>query len=178
MTSDRPSKAVTSGYERAPNRAFLRAVGMTDEDFQKPIIGVASSWNTVTPCNMHLNSLAEAARAGVAGKGASVGLLFNTIAVSDGVAMGHAGMRASLVSRETIADSIELMVVGEGFDGLVTVAGCDKSLPAMLMACARVDLPSVFLYGGSSEPGYHRGRGDCRAQRVRGCRRLCRWRNH
>jgi dihydroxy-acid dehydratase len=158
MTSDRPSKAVTSGYERAPNRAFLRAVGMTDEDFEKPIIGVASSWNTVTPCNMHLNSLAEAARAGVAGKGASAGLLFNTIAVSDGVAMGHAGMRASLVSRETIADSIELMVVGEGFDGLVTVAGCDKSLPAMLMACARVDLPSVFLYGGSSEPGYHRGR--------------------
>lgn len=151
------SKAVTEGFQRTPNRAFLRAVGMTDEDFNKPLLGVVSTWNTVTPCNMHLNDLAEIALGAVRANGAAA-LSFTTIAVSDGVAMGHEGMRASLVSREVIADSVELMIIGEGFDGLVTIAGCDKSLPAMLMASVRTNVPSVFVYGGSSEPGYHRGR--------------------
>ena len=150
------SQLVTDGFERTPNRAFLRAVGMTDEDFGKPLIGVASSWNTVTPCNMHLDRLAQIAVGAVRSSGAAA-LTFNTIAVSDGIAMGHEGMRASLVSREVIADSVELMAMAEGFDALVTIAGCDKSLPGMLMACARLNLPAVFVYGGPSEPGYYRG---------------------
>ncbi len=150
------SQLVTDGFERTPNRAFLRAVGMTDEDFGKPLIGIASSWNTVTPCNMHLDRLAQIAVGAVRSSGAAA-LTFNTIAVSDGIAMGHEGMRASLVSREVIADSVELMAMAEGFDALVTIAGCDKSLPGMLMACARLNLPAVFVYGGPSEPGYYRG---------------------
>lgn len=153
----RRSPAVTEGLERTPNRAFLRGVGFTDEDLQKPLVGIASTWNTVTPCNMHLDALARAAEIGTRdGGGAPV--TFTTIAVSDAISMGHEGMRASLVSREVIADSVELMVIGEALDGLVTIAGCDKSLPGMLMAAARLDIPSVFVYGGSSEPGYHRGR--------------------
>src|SRR6266702_5256544 len=150
------SQLVTDGFERTPNRAFLRAVGMTDEDFGKPLIGIASSWNTVTPCNMHLDRLAQIAVGAVRSSGAAA-LTFNTIAVSDGIAMGHEGMRASLVSREVIADSVELIAMAEGFDALVTIAGCDKSLPGMLMACARLNLPAVFVYGGPSEPGYYRG---------------------
>lgn len=151
------SRSVTEGFQRAPNRAFLRGVGMTDADFDKPLLGVVSTWNTVTPCNMHLGGLAEAALVAARSNGAAA-LSFTTIAVSDGIAMGHEGMRASLVSREVIADSVELMVIGEGFDGLVTIAGCDKSLPAMLMVAARTDVPSVFVYGGSSEPGHYRGK--------------------
>ena len=151
------SRAVTEGYERTPHRAFLRAVGLTDEDWEKPIFGVASTHNTVTPCNMHLGQLAEEAAVGVR-LGGVVPLQFTTIAVSDAIAMGHEGMRASLVSRDLIADSVELMAIGEALDGVVAIAGCDKSLPGMLMACARLDLPSVFVYGGSNEPGYYRGR--------------------
>jgi dihydroxy-acid dehydratase len=146
------STDVTEGYERAPARAMLRAVGFTDEDFTKPQVGVASSWNEVTPCNYHLDTLADWAKEGVRATG-GVPVEFVTIAVSDGISMGHEGMRASLISREVIADSVELVMHAERFDGMVTIAGCDKSLPGMLMACARLNLPAVFLYGGSIMPG-------------------------
>ncbi len=151
------SHQVTSGYERAPARAMLRAVGMGDDDWDKPQVAVVSSWNEVTPCNLPLRRLAEAAKRGVHAAG-GYPLEFNTIAVSDGISMGHEGMHASLVSREVIADSVETVMHAERLDGMVTFAGCDKSLPGMLMAAARLDLPSVFLYGGSKLPGQHRGR--------------------
>ncbi len=146
------SHEVTDGFERAPARAMLRAVGMTDADWDKPQIGVASSWNEVTPCNLPLDRLAKRAKEGVRAAG-GFPFEFVTIAVSDGISMGHEGMRASLVSREVIADSVEVVMHAERFDGLVTFAGCDKSLPGMLMAAARINLPSVFLYGGSILPG-------------------------
>jgi dihydroxy-acid dehydratase len=147
------SHEVTDGMERAPARAMLRAVGMTDADWDKPQIGVASSWNEVTPCNMPLDRLAKRAKEGVRA-GGGFPIEFVTIAISDGISMGHEGMRASLVSREVIADSIETMMHAERFDGMVTFAGCDKSLPGMLMAAGRLNLPSVFLYGGSILPGH------------------------
>ena len=150
------SQDVTEGPTRAGARAMLRAVGLTDDDFAKPQIGVVSAGNEVTPCNLTGPRLAKAAKRGVRATG-GVGLEFTTIAVSDGISMGHEGMRASLVSREVIADSVELVMHAERFDGLVAVAGCDKSLPGMLMAAARLDLPAVFLYGGSSLPGRWRG---------------------
>jgi dihydroxy-acid dehydratase len=147
------SREVTDGMERAGARAMLRAVGMTDADWDKPQIGVASSWNEVTPCNLPLDRLAKRAKEGVrAANGFPIE--FVTIAVSDGISMGHEGMRASLVSREVIADSIETMMHAERFDGMVTFAGCDKSLPGMLMAAGRLNLPSVFLYGGAILPGH------------------------
>jgi dihydroxy-acid dehydratase len=146
------STDVTEGFERAPARAMLRAVGMTDEDFDKPQVGVASSWNEVTPCNMPLDRLAKQAKEGVRAAG-GFPFEFVTIAVSDGISMGHEGMRASLVSREVIADSVETVMHAERFDAMVTFAGCDKSLPGMLMAAARLDLPTVFLYGGTIMPG-------------------------
>jgi dihydroxy-acid dehydratase len=147
------SREVTDGMERAGARAMLRAVGMTDADWDKPQIGVASSWNEVTPCNMPLDRLAKRAKDGVrAADGFPIE--FVTIAISDGISMGHEGMRASLVSREVIADSIETMMHAERFDGMVTFAGCDKSLPGMLMAAGRLNLPSVFLYGGAILPGH------------------------
>jgi dihydroxy-acid dehydratase len=158
MPQDRPSHPkprstdVTEGYERAPARAMLRAVGMTDEDWDKPQVGVASSWNEVTPCNLPLDRLAKQAKEGIREAG-GFPIEFVTIAVSDGISMGHEGMRASLVSREVIADSIECVMHAERLDAMVTFAGCDKSLPGMLMAAARLDLPSVFLYGGSILPG-------------------------
>lgn len=136
---------------------MLRAVGLKDEDFSKPMIGIASSWNEVTPCNLELDKLEVAAKEGVAEAG-GVALRFNTIAVSDAVAMGHIGMHASLVSREIIADSVEVETVAQRFDGLVTLAGCDKSLPGMLMASARLDIPSVFVYGGTIMPGKFKGK--------------------
>jgi dihydroxy-acid dehydratase len=157
-TAARPrSTEVTAGRDRAGARSMLRAVGFTDDDFERPQVGVASSWNEVTPCNIHLDKLADAAKAGVRLAGA-VPLEFGTIAVSDAIAMGHEGMKASLVSREVIADSVELMMHAERMDGLVAIAGCDKSLPGMLMACARLDLPAVFVYGGTILPGHFRGR--------------------
>ena len=146
------SHEVTEGYRRAPARAMLRAVGMTDADFDKVQVGVASSWNEVTPCNLPLQRLAGRAKDGVRAAG-GFPLEFCTIAVSDGISMGGEGMRASLVSREVIADSVEAMVHAERLDALVTFAGCDKSLPGMLMAAARLDLPAVFCYGGSILPG-------------------------
>ncbi|MDQ1713970.1 MAG: dihydroxy-acid dehydratase [Frankiaceae bacterium] len=153
MTERRRSAEVTQGDERAPARAMLRAVGMTDGDWDKPQVGVASSWNEVTPCNLPLDRLAKEAKNGVRNAG-GFPLEFTTIAVSDGISMGHEGMRASLVSREVIADSVELVVHAERLDATVLLAGCDKSLPGMLMAAARLDLPSVFLYGGSILPGH------------------------
>src|SRR5688572_10775391 len=146
------SHEVTDGFERAPARAMLRAIGMTDDDWDKPQVGVASSWNEVTPCNLPLDALAKRAKEGLRPAG-GFPVEFVTIAVSDGISMGHEGMRASLVSREVIADSVETVMHAERFDALVTFAGCDKSLPGMLMAAARLDLPSVFLYGGSILPG-------------------------
>jgi dihydroxy-acid dehydratase len=157
-TTARPrSTEVTAGRDRAGARSMLRAVGFTDDDFERPQVGVASSWNEVTPCNIHLDKLADAAKAGVRLAG-GVPLEFGTIAVSDAIAMGHEGMKASLVSREVIADSVELVMHAERMDGLVAIAGCDKSLPGMLMACARLDLPAVFIYGGTILPGHFRGR--------------------
>jgi len=146
------SREVTRGFERAPARAMLRAVGMTDEDFAKPQIGVASSWNEITPCNLSLDRLAKRAKEGVRAAG-GFPMEFGTISVSDGISMGHEGMRASLVSREVIADSVECVMHAERLDGSVTLAGCDKSLPGMLMAAARLDLASVFVYAGSILPG-------------------------
>jgi dihydroxy-acid dehydratase len=146
------STDVTEGPKKAPARSMLRAVGMTDNDWDKPQVGVASSWNEVTPCNMPLDRLARRAKEGVFAHG-GFPMMFNTIAVSDGISMGHEGMRASLVSREIIADSVECVMHAERLDALVTFAGCDKSLPGMMMAAARLNLPSVFLYGGSILPG-------------------------
>ncbi len=160
MTAQLPrprSGPLTTGPSRAPARAMLRAVGLSEDDLQRPQVAVASSWNEVTPCNVHLNGLALAAKEGVRQAGA-VPLEFGTIAVSDGISMGTEGMKASLVSREIIADSVELMMQAEQFDALVAIAGCDKSLPGMLMACARVDLPAAFLYGGTILPGHALGR--------------------
>jgi dihydroxy-acid dehydratase len=160
MTSKLPrprSGPLTTGASRAPARAMLRAVGLSEADLDRPQVGVASSWNEVTPCNLHLNGLAAAAKEGVR-QGGAVPFEFGTIAVSDGISMGTEGMKSSLVSREVIADSVELMVSAERFDALVAIAGCDKSLPGMLMACARLDVPAVFLYGGTILPGWAHGR--------------------
>jgi dihydroxy-acid dehydratase len=151
------SRDVTDGNQKAAARAMLRAVGLTDADWQKPQIGIASSWNEVTPCNASLRRLADSAKKGVRENG-GVALEFGTITVSDGISMGHEGMRASLVSREVITDSVETVVHAERFDGFVGLAGCDKSIPGMLMAAARLNLPSVFVYNGSTMPGVHNGK--------------------
>lgn len=146
------SRDVTDGLERAAARGMLRAVGMGDDDWEKPQIGVASSWNEITPCNLSLERLAKAVKTGVH-DGGGYPLEFGTISVSDGISMGHEGMHFSLVSREIIADSVETVMMAERLDGSVLLAGCDKSLPGMLMAAARLDLASVFLYAGSIMPG-------------------------
>jgi dihydroxy-acid dehydratase len=151
------SRDVTDGMERAPARAMLRAVGLTDDDWDKPQIGIASSWNEITPCNLSLDRLAKRAKDGVRQAG-GIALEFGTISVSDGISMGHEGMHASLVSREVIADSVETVMFAERFDGSVLLAGCDKSLPGMLMAAARLDLAAVFLYAGTTLPGHLDGR--------------------
>ena len=149
------SAVIVDGVEQAPSRAMLRAVGFTSEDFRKPQIGIASTWSQVTPCNMHINALAEAAAMGADEAGAK-SLVFNTITVSDGISMGTPGMRYSLVSREVIADSIETVVGAQGFDGFVAIGGCDKNMPGCAMAMARLDRPSVFVYGGTILPGAER----------------------
>ena len=150
------SRDVTDGYRRAPSRAMLRAVGMTDGDWDKPQIAIASSWNEVTPCNLSLDRLAKKAKEGVRQAG-GFPIQFGTISVSDGISMGHEGMRGSLVSREVICDSVETVVFAERLDGFIGLAGCDKSLPGMMMAAARLDLPMVFVYAGSTLPGEHHG---------------------
>ena len=151
------SPTMLAGPDRAPARAMLRAVGLVDDDFGRPLIGVANTWTDTTPCNVHLRTLAEWVREGVREAG-GVSLEFNTIAVSDGITMGTAGMRASLVSREVVADSIELVARGYHFDGMVALTGCDKTIPGAVMALARLDLPSLMLYGGSIQPGRFQGR--------------------
>ena len=148
----RYSRVVVDGLEQAPSRAMLRAVGFKDEDFFKPQVGIASTWSMVTPCNMHIDGLAELAGA-AADKAGSKSVIFNTITVSDGISMGTQGMRYSLVSREVIADSIEAVAAAEGFDGLVAIGGCDKNMPGCVMALARLNRPSVFVYGGTIQPG-------------------------
>lgn len=151
------SSIVVDGTERAPSRAMLRAVGFKDDDFKKPQIGIASTWSMVTPCNMHINTLADKAAAG-ADKAGGKGIIFNTITISDGISMGSEGMKYSLVSREVIADSIETVAGCEGFDGLVAIGGCDKNMPGCLIGLARLNRPSVFVYGGTIMPGNHKGK--------------------
>jgi dihydroxy-acid dehydratase len=151
------SHQVTDGMERAPARGMLRAVGMTDDDWVKPQIGIASSWNEITPCNLSLDRLAKASKEGVRNAG-GFPMMFGTISMSDGISMGHEGMHFSLVSREVIADSVETVMEAERLDGMVTFAGCDKSLPGMMMAAARIDVASVFVYAGSIMPGNVDGR--------------------
>ena len=153
MSTMKPrSGLVTDGMERAPARGMLRAVGMGDDDWVKPQIGIVSSWNEITPCNLSLDRLAKASRQGVIDAG-GFPMQFGTISVSDGISMGHEGMHYSLVSREVIADSVETVMQAERLDGMVTFAGCDKSLPGMMMAAARIDVASVFVYAGTTLPG-------------------------
>ena len=149
------SSVIVDGVEQAPSRAMLHAVGFVPQDFAKPQIGIASTWSMTTPCNMHIDGLAEEAARGADGAGAK-SVVFNTITVSDGIAMGTSGMRYSLVSRELIADSIEAVVGAQGFDGFVAIGGCDKNMPGCAMAMARLDRPSVFVYGGTILPGAER----------------------
>ena len=148
---------IVEGYDRAPNRSMLRAVGFKDEDFQKPVVGIASTWSMVTPCNMHIDKLTIQAGHGVDGAGGK-SIIFNTITVSDGISMGTLGMRYSLVSREVIADSVETVAGAEGFDGIVAIGGCDKNMPGCLIAMARLNRPSVFVYGGTIMPGIYCGK--------------------
>ncbi|QBD81617.1 dihydroxy-acid dehydratase [Ktedonosporobacter rubrisoli] len=150
------SRAITEGEIRAPNRAMLRAVGLTDEDFNKPLVGVASTWSEITPCNSHINRLAEKVKEGVR-VGGGVPQIFGTITISDGISMGTEGMKFSLPSREVIADSIELVSSAQRFDGVIAIGGCDKNMPGCLMALARLNIPSVFVYGGTILPGTCRG---------------------
>ncbi|MBN2163315.1 MAG: dihydroxy-acid dehydratase [Pontiellaceae bacterium] len=151
------SSVVVDGIERAPSRAMLRAVGFVDDDFQKPQVGIASTWSMVTPCNMHIDRLAAEAEKGVS-VGGGKGVLFNTISISDGISMGTEGMKYSLVSREIIADSIEAVTACEGFDGVVAFGGCDKNMPGCLIALARLNRPAVFVYGGTIKPGCYCGK--------------------
>jgi dihydroxy-acid dehydratase len=151
------SKDMTAGPQRAPNRSMMRAIGFNDEDFNKPIIGVASTWAETSPCNIHINRLAERTREGVRMEG-GVPQIFNTVTVSDGIAMGHEGMKYSLPSREVIADSIEVSANAHRHDGLVAIGGCDKNMPGILMALARLNIPAVFVYGGTIMPGTCGGR--------------------
>jgi len=151
------SLALTEGPDRAPARAMLRAVGLTDDDFTRPLIAVANTWSEVTPCNYHLRDLAASVKQGIREAGGTP-IEFNTIVVSDGISMGTEGMKASLISREVVADSIELVVRGHLFDGVIALSGCDKTIPGCVMALARLNLPSIMLYGGSIMPGEFHGK--------------------
>ena len=150
------SAVLLDGADRAPNRSMLRAVGFKDEDFSKPVVGIASTWSMVTPCNMHIDALAREAAAGADGAGGKA-IIFGTITVADGISMGTPGMRYSLVSREVIADSIETVAACEGFDAVVAIGGCDKNMPGCVIALARLNRPGVFVYGGTILPGIHPG---------------------
>ena len=151
------SSKLVDGRDRAPSRSMLRAVGFKDKDFQKPQIGIASTWSMVTPCNMHINDLAKVATKAIDSNGGKA-VNFNTITISDGISMGSDGMRYSLVSREIIADSIEAVVAGEGLDGFISFGGCDKNMPACVMAMLRLNRPSVFVYGGTILPGSYKNK--------------------
>jgi dihydroxy-acid dehydratase len=154
VNTRRYSSNITDGDDRAPSRGMLRAVGFETEDFKKSQVGIASTWSMVTPCNMHIDKLADKVALGVDDAG-SKAVIFNTITVSDGISMGSEGMKYSLVSREVIADSIETVVGCQGFDGLVAIGGCDKNMPGCLIAMARLNRPSIFVYGGTILPGCH-----------------------
>src|SRR3989338_7871549 len=157
MELNKISKHMTAGVERTPNRAMLRAIGMGDGDFSKPLIGVASAGSEVTPCNMHLDKLAEHAKKGISDAG-GFPIKYNTFVVTDGEAMGHEGMKCSLISREVIADEIELVTRGHQFDAILGIGGCDKTIPGTVMAMARLNVPSIFLYGGTILPGKVNGK--------------------
>ncbi|NTU65109.1 MAG: dihydroxy-acid dehydratase, partial [Chloroflexi bacterium] len=148
------SSAITDGPSRAPARSMFKAVGFTDDDLRKPLIGVANTWIEIGPCNYHLNRLAAKVKEGIRAAGGTP-LEFNTVSISDGITMGAEGMKASLISREVIADSIELVARGNHFDGLVCISGCDKTNPGVVMALARLDIPGLVLYGGSIAPGHY-----------------------
>src|SRR5438094_6077780 len=150
------SSGVLDGPERAPSRAMLYPIGFKREDFSKPLVGIASTWSMVTPCNMHIDKLAAEAAAGADEAGGKA-IIFNTITVSDGISMGSEGMKYSLVSREVIADSIETVVGCEGFDGVVAIGGCDKNMPGCIIGLARLNRPGIFVYGGTILPGDYRG---------------------
>src|SRR5687768_1487336 len=152
------SSLITSGAERSPNRAMLRAVGFGDRDFEKPIVGVANGYSTITPCNMGLNDLADRAISSLRDAG-TMPQVFGTITVSDGISMGTEGMKYSLVSREVIADSIETVCQAQSVDGLLAVGGCDKNMPGAMIAIARLNIPSIFVYGGTIKPGHYKD--DC-----------------
>src|SRR5215216_1033655 len=156
MSDNFRSSTVTHGVARTPNRAMLRAVGFSDEDFEKPIVGVANGYSTITPCNAGLNVLTERAVEALSAAG-TMPQTFGTITISDGISMGTEGMKYSLVSREVIADSIETVCQGQSLDGVVAIGGCDKNMPGALIAIARMNIPSVFVYGGTIKPGHYRG---------------------
>src|SRR6266550_199593 len=153
----RRSAALVDGPNRAPARAMLRAAGFDRADLQKPLIGIANTWTEIGPCNLHLRELAEFVKEGVRQAGGTP-LEFNTVSISDGITMGSQGMKASLISRDLIADSIELVARGNLFDGLIALSGCDKTIPGTIMALARLDIPGIMLYGGSIAPGEFHGR--------------------
>src|ERR1700739_1330369 len=155
MAENLKSKVVTQGVQRSPNRAMLRAVGFTDSDFEKPIIGIANGYSTITPCNLGLNVLAQRAETAAREAGA-MPQMFGTITVSDGISMGTEGMKYSLVSREVIADSIETVCRGQCMDGLLAVGGCDKNMPGAMIAIARLNIPSIFVYGGTIKAGHYK----------------------
>src|SRR3954453_23529001 len=157
QSQKRRSSAITEGAHRAPARAMLKAAGFTDEDLRKPIIGVANTWIEIGPCNYHLRELAASVKDGIRRAGGTP-MEFNTVSISDGITMGSEGMKASLISRDLIADSIELVARGNLFDGLIALSGCDKTIPGTVMALARLDIPGVMLYGGSIAPGEFHGR--------------------
>jgi dihydroxy-acid dehydratase len=157
MSGNRRSRAITQGVQRSPNRAMLRAVGFADSDFDKPIIGIANAHSNLTPCNVGLNPLAERAEAALAAAGAK-GQTFGTITISDGISMGTQGMKYSLVSREVIADSIETVCNGQSMDGVLAIGGCDKNMPGAMIAIARLNIPAIFVYGGTIKPGHYHGR--------------------
>ena len=153
---NRRSRAVTEGIERGPNRAMMRAVGFTDEDFEKPIVAVSNGHSTITPCNAGLGELTEAVVGAVRTAG-GMPQTFGTITVSDGISMGTEGMKCSLVSREVIADSVETVCRAQSMDGLVAVGGCDKNMPGAMIGIARLDIPAIFVYGGTIKPGHYDG---------------------
>ena len=157
MPLNKRSQIVTQGVQRSPNRAMLRAVGFKDADFKKPIVGIANGYSTITPCNLGLNDLAERAEAATKKAGA-MPQVFGTITVSDGISMGTEGMKFSLVSREVIADSIETAVQGQSMDGVLVIGGCDKNMPGAMIAIARMNIPAIFVYGGTIKPGNLNGR--------------------
>src|SRR6202047_4532818 len=155
--SNSRSSAITNGIERTPNRAMLRAVGFSDGDFGKPIIGIANAYSTITPCNLGLDVLAHRAEAALKAAG-GMPQMFGTITGSDGISMGTEGMKYSLVSREVIADSIETVCNAQSMDGLLAVGGCDKNMPGAMIAIARMNIPAIFVYGGTTKPGFHDGK--------------------